>query len=244
MKVSCLGDSFANGPNEWPQILAANHPNWTLNYCGIGGQTLGRLYSDYFPACVLAYSPDYAFIQGGTNNALKGHNLAAAQSSIISFYTDCIAAGIVPVFFEIAPLGGSEDWTEDIQTFIESYNAWLASYCATNSIQCVLIYDALRDGIALAAEYDSGDGVHPNYAGELVIESQIVLSGSSVTTEDGNSIQISYTEFGADWFLENNITDFAEAGLSINTIQFIPSAANDSSSRHRCRGTSTGWSDG
>ena len=173
--VSCLGDSFANGPNEWPQILAADHPSWSLNYCGVGGQTLARLYSDYFPACVLAYSPDYACIQGGTNNALGAHSLSASQASIVSFYTDCVAAGIKPVFFEIAPLGNAVGWSEDVQTFIEAHNAWLVAYCATNNIHCARIYDPLRDGVALAAAYDSGDGVHPNYAGELVIASLVKL---------------------------------------------------------------------
>ena len=53
------------------------------------------------------------------------------------------------------------------------------------------------------------------------------MANTAVTTEDGGVINITYTGTGADWYLENDLPQYADAGLKINTIQFIPSAAND-----------------
>ncbi len=73
----------------------------------------------------------------------------------------------------ISPFSANAGWSTDKQTVTETYNSWLSTYCVNNCIPMADIYTALGDGTALHADYDSGDGLHPNEAGSIVIAETI-----------------------------------------------------------------------
>jgi len=52
-------------------------------------------------------------------------------------------------------------------------------------------------------------------------------TADTTVSGDGRVIQLGYTASGADWLLATALERYAEQGIYCESIQFIPSAAND-----------------
>lgn len=166
-----IGDSFtANGSadTELGEITGM-----TVTPSGVAGQALHGM-ADRFDADIVANNPEIVIIQGGVNNlaAAVSSPLASMQASIQSMVAAARTAKILPILVNVAPWSHNQYWTAGRQTWTEEYNTWLQSYAAGMGLQYIDIYTALAasEGSSdLAAAYDSGDGLHPNAAGYVVI---------------------------------------------------------------------------
>jgi lysophospholipase L1-like esterase len=114
---------------------------------------------------VRAYAkPTFIVVQGGINDIVGGASLSDMQANVVTIMGLIKAAGIFPVFWNVGPAAG----TVPHKDLIDSYNAWLKTYCDAQGASYIDAYAALVDPAvprALNPVYDSGDGIHPNTAG-------------------------------------------------------------------------------
>lgn len=117
------------------------------------------------------------FALGGVNDILSGLNMTTALANLTAIWDDALARGMDVHPMTLTPCSGRSGWNGTKQTQLETLNTAIRNYCAAHNLVCVDLYNSvLRDGTALAAAYDSGDGLHPNAAGEAVISSLVVAA--------------------------------------------------------------------
>lgn len=183
-----VGDSFGNQAGEYPDLLF--WPN--QNNC-VGGENI----IDHFEpgwSTTLSNRPTgstWAIIQTSGSAVNEGYTTSQIGDAITSMVSAASAVGLQTIVVGPAPYGGAAVWTSEIQTELDNYMAWLAANDTVVGFTHVEIYSALEDDISadnLEADYDSGDGRHPNAAGSAVIADQINtalatlgLRGSSVS---------------------------------------------------------------
>lgn len=116
---------------------------------------LARIQSD-----VIAYSPDVVIINVGTNDAGNSVALSTYAANVKAIIAAIKASGARCVLSTVIP---SANTTR--QQYIDTYNAWLAYYCAREHVPLLdyhrLLVDPSTGG--LLAAYDL-DGTHPNVA--------------------------------------------------------------------------------
>lgn len=166
-----IGDSFTSGA-IYP-VQAALTSTTPITNKGTSGNKLAQMQAR-FAADVVALAPQYVVIQGGINDIANAVSdpVSGMQTQITTMVGQAVAAGIKPIICNTSPWGTYTSWTAQKQAYQDTYNAWLATYCATNSIAMVDIYAALKDPanpLNLLTGYDSGDHLHPNTAGYKVM---------------------------------------------------------------------------
>jgi lysophospholipase L1-like esterase len=163
------GDSFSNDSNEWPFLLSSS----TMYSTAIGGQQLVQMVTTFesqLDQYIADENIDFAIIQGGVNDVSDAVTLDMMQSAVTSMVSTALSREIPTLVMNIAP------WTNATQAErdeIDAYNAWLNPIFGAGSQTAVVdIYTPLVDPNALQQLnpiYDSGDGLHPNQAGHLLI---------------------------------------------------------------------------
>ncbi|RXZ68063.1 GDSL-type esterase/lipase family protein [Agromyces albus] len=188
--VVCLGDSItaAGWPNRASVLLAGRGvalvnrgiPGNRLRQDGAGsaGGFFGRSGLARFDDDVLGTSGvTHALIALGTNDLghpgtpnAPGEAVPSASDLIGAFETlvkRCREARISPVLATITPFLSAAGYNTQRDTIRQEVNEWIRSSARAD---IVLDFDgALRsptDHTALAAEYDSGDHLHPSDAGQ------------------------------------------------------------------------------
>ena len=118
---------------------------------------------------VFAGVNDVAQAAAGTNPV---PTMIAAVETIVA---RCAAIGIKNIaFFPVTPWGGSASFSHasSDQMHGDMFRRWLKNYCE-HSTNCTYldVYDALEGATAgnLDAAYDSGDGLHLNAAGSILL---------------------------------------------------------------------------
>lgn len=179
-KCIAIGDSFTNG-SSYTQFTEDDDLFAVISDAGVAGNTTTQMVAR-FQSDVLDTQSPVVIIQGGINDIVSSgaDPNATMQANIVSMLDDTIAAGYSPILINIGPWSGNVSWSGAKQTWTETYNTWAESYAITNSIPFVDIYDLLRDGTAINATYDSGDGLHPNVTGYGLIGSELATIGSTV----------------------------------------------------------------
>lgn len=120
---------------------------------------------------ILLQNPDYAFVSAG-NNVIDGN--AIDNANYISFRNQVVTAGKSIVHLIPGPRNAID---------FRPYRDWILGYSPfTNDIK-INLFDLLKGAGAydLAAAYDSGDGVHWNNAGHLVVANYINTQLPSLT---------------------------------------------------------------
>lgn len=179
----CIGDSFTNA-KKYQRTWDLTDDYVATYDKGIGGDTLVQM-DARFDTDVVSTSPSLCVIQGGVNDLANAteSKLATMQSAVISMVNKANTAGITPILINVGPWSGSATWTEARQGYTDEYNAWLNAYCAGSALVIVDIYSALGGGsTSLAAQYDSGDGLHPNATGYSVIGNLLNVAASSLVS--------------------------------------------------------------
>ena len=171
--IMAVGDSFANESDEWPsklEIITAGVVRGD-GFSGVGFTGVGGI-QENFSALLAVGDYTCAVVQGGVNDVNAGVSLSAMQTAVNDMKSQCDAKPCKMIMVNIAPWANNASWNATKQTDTEAYNNWLTGWCRDNNVGLADIYANLGDSAnsqALASEYDSGDGLHPNEAGSEFI---------------------------------------------------------------------------
>jgi acyl-CoA thioesterase-1 len=160
VRFGFMGDSITQGrfatafADGFPQLIRGDYPGQVL----VAGAP-SVLTGDWLNAmwAFVRMKPRYAFVLLGTNDISLTLSDAVIQANLTSIAAQLTAAGIEPIIMQILPRGS-------IRT--DALNAWIAAQ-PWRSIDTY--HPLIGTGTSLAAAYDSGDGLHPNTAGNLAI---------------------------------------------------------------------------
>lgn len=163
-----IGDSITYGinqiPTRWVYALsqALVRPVYNLGLTGISSAVCLADYRAYGKA----HGYVGATVLCGVNDINGGGTAASAFANLQTLYDEIRADGLHLTIGTILPFGNYVQWNASKQTELEALNTLIRNYCTANGVTCVDFYNsAIRSGVALAAPYDSGDGIHPNAAG-------------------------------------------------------------------------------
>lgn len=171
-KVAALGDSITIGGSNSDNVTSrADYLGFASMYSdgriiywrnsGITGNKasdmLARLQTD-----IVAFAPHWCIVMSGTNDASGAVTQAAYATNIIAIVAALRAAGIQPVLMVSPPLPAGTQRITAAQ-----YAAWIRAYAFREGVPLIdarnLFMDPATGGYK--AQYDSGDGIHPNQTG-------------------------------------------------------------------------------
>lgn len=137
---------------------------------GIGSQTSTQM-RDRYARDVSGYRPDHVIIQAGTNDA-STHTAEQTIANIDQMINWTLALDAEAWVLQVTPTGGSSTNPATL-----AHRQAVNSHIANLSLAGVHVVDTwtplVGDNNDLRAGYDSGDGTHPNGAGNLVIAQAI-----------------------------------------------------------------------
>ncbi|MGD0818111.1 MAG: fibronectin type III domain-containing protein [Methanomassiliicoccales archaeon] len=169
----CMGDSITAGAyltnyDTYPGFLGRFTGGTTIN-SGIGGENTTQILARFTPD-VLAHSPTYVFLMGGTNDVLQNLSAATIESNLATMCNMASTAGAKTFLLNIPP---ATIFTSAQNAEVAQVNAWIATQASANVI-LVNDHDILASGTTLIPAYDFGDGEHPSSLGMAVIAKKIV----------------------------------------------------------------------
>lgn len=177
-RVAFLGDSITRAgdldvgsdsgitvqrADSWPNhagMASGQRINVIRNAGKSGDTTTGML--SRFDAEVTPYTPNVVCFLGGANDVTGAVTLSTFQTNVRAFVAKARAIGALPVLCTITPRATSTYWTA-----IQTWNAWLRLYAATERLPLIDFYGLLVNPSSgdYQATYSSGDGLHPSIAG-------------------------------------------------------------------------------
>ncbi|WP_447971710.1 GDSL-type esterase/lipase family protein [Nitrospira sp. M1] len=189
MKVICFGDSLTVGYQAPTAAAPYYHEtpygerlqiwlgkNGTVLIRGVNGECTGEMVRR-FSKDVLAVTPAWVIILGGTNDLGADMSLTNIFNNLVTLYEQATHASIAPVAVTIPSLRSSfDDESQDfIQTHIErrvKLNQWIKAYCLTAHIPCIDLFSKTKEqNSSLLAAHYSNDGIHLSSKGyELFAE--------------------------------------------------------------------------
>jgi lysophospholipase L1-like esterase len=159
-KFAFIGDSLTQGrfatayADAFPQLIRGDYPGNVI-VCGAPSATTADWLNG--TRSVIRMKPKYAFVALGTNDIGAARPDAAIKADFTTINTRLTSAGIIPVYITLPPVNNANTPT---------LNTWLKS----QGWRYIDIYPALEGTVnQLNAAYNSGDGVHWNTAGNLVV---------------------------------------------------------------------------
>jgi acyl-CoA thioesterase-1 len=168
--VYCIGDSLtAVGYYEAKLETLLGSSYIVVNH-GVSGDTTSGMLSR-FKTDVIGHDPDFVVIWGGVNDvAHAGLSLITIESNLQSMYTQAHDAGIKVIAISMSPWKDYVGWTIAKQALTNGLHDWIMN-TATNADYRVEVYHALENGYTdcLLPAYDSGDHLHFNSTGGVVI---------------------------------------------------------------------------
>ena len=167
--IAWMGDSIPLGtqaaPNRPPYALQRLLSNGKTVYnLGIGGHTAAQCLSDWRDH---VQSKGYAtvVVHCGVNSINGSVSAVATMADLTTLYDEIRASGAKLIIGNLLPWSNFATWNAAKQTETLALNTLIATYGSTYSVSVIDVYTALGTGTALAAAYDSGDGLHLNSAG-------------------------------------------------------------------------------
>jgi lysophospholipase L1-like esterase len=164
-KYVLIGDSITQGrfastyPEGWGAVFRSTYPDDTI-ICGAPGVYINE-WSTANISVVADMKPKYAIVMLGTNNTDTQSDPAVMMAEYDVVMANIESHGILPIAIGIPPCG---------RAVVPQFNALMqAAY--PRYINCYT--PLLGTGNSMAPAYDSGDGIHPNSAGHLVIADTI-----------------------------------------------------------------------
>ena len=171
-QIYFLGDSLISGGQAAASLQASLGNAWSYQDAGVGASftadCLTRITAITGPG-----DAEYAIVNPGVNDALGLIAYATIESNLQSIYTALHNASIKVIACTISPCSNCSSWTSSTQTIITTVNSWIKSG-ATNVDFAIDEYAVLGGGNTyLLPQYDSGDGLHPNNAGDIAYANAI-----------------------------------------------------------------------
>ena len=185
--LSCFMD---NGWFVWGNALA----NQRFDLVGISA-AVGRATDEMLARAdeVGHINAAYAFVMGGTNDAVGGRTVASITANLQGIYEKLLASGKKLVYaMTILPLGaGNNAWSAPKTATIVQVNTWIKQYCrVTPGMQCIDVFSVIVDpvasskGQAAAGMINSLDGLHLTQRGAYTIGKLIRDETTSIARND------------------------------------------------------------
>lgn len=181
--VVAMGDSFTSAA-----FIAQLDTNLGLavTNVAIGGQTTAQMLAR-FAADVVALSPDYVWIMGGTDDFLLGGlTLAQSEQNLRDMYDMAIAAGAHVIAGTVLPNAAFDVY---IRTNHDELNQYIRAQ-ASSDITVVDTCDILISGIcSLLPAYDDGGHTHLTAAGYKMMANYTYENGFKTAGTTNNIIE-------------------------------------------------------
>ena len=178
ISIVCFGDSLTAGYQsptyDVPTVQETAYGSFlqarlgtqaTVITSGVCGELTGDMVLR-FRRDVLAHSPDYVVILGGTNDLGWHVALAEILNHLVRMYELALGAGIQPVALTVPSIRmegdpAAEQWLQELVTQRQHLNRLITEYCVKNRIACCDLFAATADPrtLLLASPY-SNDGLH------------------------------------------------------------------------------------
>jgi lysophospholipase L1-like esterase len=154
--------TFGNSYGFFVELFAGQRIRHVRN-AGIGGNTSAMVLAR-FDADVAPYRPTVVSLLVGVNDSFLGVPDADFRANVTALVARIRAIEATPVLGTVTPISTAD---AAHRRRISRFNRWLATYAAAESLPLVDYHAALVDPATgnLRAEYDSGDGTHPNAVG-------------------------------------------------------------------------------
>ncbi|MGQ0665882.1 MAG: GDSL-type esterase/lipase family protein [Nitrospiraceae bacterium] len=206
--VICFGDSLTAGfqspTRENPTGEQTPYGHFLQNHLGRLAQVrvsgiCGELTGDMvtrFERDVLAHSPGYVPILGGTNDL--GWNVVPSEImlNLVQIYEQMLAAGGLPIPVTVPSIRvedgqGSREGQEWIADHLERrrrLNGWIQEYARSRHLACVDLFAATADpDSGQLAEIYSNDGLHLTTAGYRLFADRVALVLNPLLSQAGRS---------------------------------------------------------
>ena len=185
-----LGDSITDGRgsttdgnDRWPDVLAARlgaaGSNVSVVNAGIGGNALTG--GGIGPTALARFARDvlsqggaaFAVLFEGVNDIGAGVGAPAITAALDALRDNATAAGLAVIGATITPFGGTGYYSAQHEATRQAVNAHIRGAADVIDFDAVLSDGGMPP--RLKAEYDSGDGLHPNAAGYAAMAGAIDL---------------------------------------------------------------------
>ncbi len=169
--LNFVGDSITNG--KFAGSVAARFANATMAtspkiYQVTGGPGDRTSYILNRMPEILLMNPKYIILSIGKNDVRAGVASATYTANYTSIRNQLAAAGITVIHLLSTP--------EDV-IVLTTLNNHINTMNSTYGDTVIDVFTPLKDGSnQLAAAYDSGDGIHPNAAGQALMASTIIAA--------------------------------------------------------------------
>lgn len=182
-----IGDSIdAIGVNSWFDESCRATGQRMRYYAnkGTAGNTTAQMVARITADIVnLSPRPTVCVIGGPTNDIGQGISLATTQANIQSMVATLRAAGIVPIMRNCPSNNNAGTGIYNTVALrrqaVLDYNAWLATYCASEGIPILDIFTPTYDGTGLNTSY-TADGTHFNGAGCIAAAEYVAANLPSI----------------------------------------------------------------
>lgn len=163
--LGAFGDSITTAPsyaNSLATSLNAGYFEWA-----VGGYKTSDLLS-YLKPSVTSMASNSVLLCG-INDVINSVSAATIQANL----TTLIAALNNPVVVCLLPFGNYTSWDSTKEAVRVAVNTWIKAN-VTNYVDAELVMgDGNGSQPVLLAQYDSGDGLHPNDTGNAALASAI-----------------------------------------------------------------------
>jgi lysophospholipase L1-like esterase len=179
--IVAIGDSITwyshSHTGSWPDDLSRLLGQPVLNR-GIGGNAVvAQYYPSAGPALITRFASDASAVQGvRTVIVLDGHNdirytktdqSGAVVAGLTAVIAEAHAAHVRVLCGTLVPFGHDGAWTPARERERDAVNTWIhTSRVCDGVIDFARILADPRHPLDQLAAYNSGDGIHPNAAGE------------------------------------------------------------------------------
>jgi lysophospholipase L1-like esterase len=170
-RVVFMGDSITDG---WGRQVGEFFPGKGYINRGISGQTTPQMLVR-FRADVIALKPSVVVILAGTND-IAGNTgpttLQAIENNLTSMAELARANGIHVVIANLLPISNYNDPTSSQRrppADIKALNTWIRDYTAREHMGFIDYFSATVDKTGQLRADLSGDGLHPNAAGYVIM---------------------------------------------------------------------------
>jgi uncharacterized protein (TIGR02145 family) len=176
--VYCMGNSITAAGRYENVLNSLLGVSWGVVNLGITGQTTAQMLARFTQDVIMPGDAKYVIVLGGVNDVRLDRTAPQIEPNLQSMYTAAHNAGIKVVAVSILPFKnfkGDKPWTAEKQAVLDDVNAWIST-TAVHADYKVNAYAALEDPVnpdCLLPAYDSGDGLHPSWAGQIVLANAI-----------------------------------------------------------------------
>jgi lysophospholipase L1-like esterase len=189
--VLCIGDSMTADPTYPNRLQALLGAGFTVINIGEAGETAAQVKFRFVRQVVTAGDTEYVVILCGVNSVIADATAISIEADLQAMYTAAHSIGIKVIAVTILPFKNYVGWTAPRQVVLDAVNAWITG----TAINVDYIYDAYpafeSPADTLSAAYDSGDGLHPNAGGYIILGNGIFAAAAWAATSYARELQVS-----------------------------------------------------